>query len=199
MDYARLLPWLAWTLLTYACVDIAGKRNRSPFRPADAAAAASTEAAAGTDSKWTESAVQHYIDDLVYQGIKAPQVLMVLDPNGVMCWEDVGIDEFTNATLLPWLHSQHDALTLSNYDPSGKTLQASSSLLCKGTLHVRAQLMQPVWTAFFAAGQSSAAAVLSNSNDSDTALALGKRPIADAPPLAVWKCSCHICLLVLPQ
>ncbi|KAA6426725.1 MAG: hypothetical protein FRX49_03835 [Trebouxia sp. A1-2] len=129
MDYARLLPWLAWTLLTYTCADIAGKRNRNPFKPADAAAAASTEAAAGTDLEWTEPAVQHYIDDLVYQGTKAPQVLMVLDPNGVMCWEDVGIDDFSNATLLPWLHSQHDALTLSNYDRSGKLLQASSRVL----------------------------------------------------------------------
>lgn len=137
MDYARLLPWLAWTLLTYTCFDIAGKRNRSPFRPADAAA--STEAAAGTHSEWTEPAVQHYIDDLVYQGSKAPQVLMVLDPNGVICWENVDIDDFTNATLLPWLHSQHDALTLSNHDRSGTILQVSSRLLCTGTLHVCAQ------------------------------------------------------------
>ena len=138
MDYARLLPWLAWTLLTYTCVDIAGKRSRSPFRPADAA---STEAAAETNSEWIEPAVQDYIDDLVYQGTKAPQVLMVLDPNGVICWENVDIDDFTNATLLPWLHSQHDALTLSNHDRSGRTLQVSSRLLCMGTLHVCAQVM----------------------------------------------------------
>ena len=164
MDYARLLPWLAWTLLTYTCVDIAGKRSRSPFRPADAAI---TEAAAGTASEWIEPAVQEYIDDLVYQGTKAPQVLMVLDPNGVICWENVDIDDFTNATLLPWLHSQHDALTLSNHDRSGRPLQVSSRLLCMGTLHVCAQVMILVGTTFSAAGQSSAAAaVLSNSNDS---------------------------------
>ena len=191
MDYARLLPWLAWTLLTYTCVDIAGKRSRSPFRPADAAI---TEAAAGTASEWIEPAVQEYIDDLVYQGTKAPQVLMVLDPNGVICWENVEIDDFTNATLLPWLHSQHDALSLSNQDRSGRTLQVRSRLLYMGTLHVCAQFMLPVGITISAAGQSSAAAaVLSNSNDScvkDAALVLGQ--LQDAPSLAVWKCSCHI-------
>ncbi len=189
MDYARLLPWLAWTLLTYTCVDIAGKRNRSPFRPADAAAAARPRQLQEPIRNG-----QHYIDDLVYQGTKTPQVLMVVDPNGVICWENVEIDDFTNATLLPWLHSQHDALTLSNQDRSGRTLQVRSRLLYMGTLHVCAQVMLPVGITISAAGQSSAAAaVLSNSNDScvkDAALVLGQ--LQDAPSLAVWKCSCHI-------
>lgn len=42
----------------------------------------------------------------------SPTVLLVLDPNGILCWENVAINEFTNSTLLPWLHKQRDALTL---------------------------------------------------------------------------------------
>jgi hypothetical protein len=36
----------------------------------------------------------------------SPQVLLVLDPNGLHCWEDVHIDSFINETLLSWLHDQ---------------------------------------------------------------------------------------------
>ena len=52
-----------------------------------------------------------------------PQVLLVLDPNGLHCWEDVTIDDFTNKTLLAWLHNQTDAMTVGSVSGSGLPLQ----------------------------------------------------------------------------
>ena len=46
-----------------------------------------------------------------------PDVLLVLDPNGVLCWEDILIDSFTNNTLLLWLRQQEDPLI--SEQPSG--------------------------------------------------------------------------------
>ena len=53
-----------------------------------------------------------------------PTMLLVLDPNGILCWENVAINAFTNATLLPWLHEQRDALTLGA-DRQGIHIEAS--------------------------------------------------------------------------
>ena len=53
-----------------------------------------------------------------------PTVLLVLDPNGILCWENVAINAFTNATFLPWLHGRRDALTLGA-DRQGIHIQAS--------------------------------------------------------------------------
>lgn len=62
-------------------------------------------------------------------------VLLVLDPNGMHCWEDVDIDHFTNRTLLTWLHRQVDALTVGEYLGSFLPLQVCllgcSSTVCK--------------------------------------------------------------------
>ena len=52
-----------------------------------------------------------------------------MDPNGMLCWEDVAIDTFTNNTLLRWLHKQSDALTA--VDSPG----TSPSLKVHGRLH----------------------------------------------------------------
>ena len=56
---------------------------------------------------------------------EGPDVLLVLDPNGVICWEDVQLDAFTNATLLHWLHQQHDVLTMSDRDRTGAPVQVT--------------------------------------------------------------------------
>ena len=56
------------------------------------------------------------------------KVLLVLDPNGLLCWENVAINTFTNATLLPWLHDQRDALTLGN-DRKGLYVQVSTQFM----------------------------------------------------------------------
>ena len=122
MDSARLLPWLAWTLLAYACVEVATQQSRRSPRVATAAAAEDEQ-----PGPLAKSALRYdHVDDTIYQEAKGPQVLMVMDPNGVICWEDVAIDDFTNATLLHWLHNQHDALTMSTEDITGTILQASS-------------------------------------------------------------------------
>lgn len=59
-----------------------------------------------------------------------PNVLFVLDPNGSICWENVAIDAFTNATLLPWLHVQHDALTVAGtgFDSGATGLQVCTAI-----------------------------------------------------------------------
>lgn len=57
-----------------------------------------------------------------------PQVLLVLDPNGLHCWEDVHIDTFINETLLSWLHDQSDALTVGKLPGTALPLQVSGIL-----------------------------------------------------------------------
>lgn len=57
---------------------------------------------------------------------EGPDVLLVLDPNGALCWEEVELDAFTNATLLHWLYQQHDVLTTSDHDSIGEPVQVSS-------------------------------------------------------------------------
>jgi hypothetical protein len=59
----------------------------------------------------------------------SPQVLLVLDPNGLHCWEDVHIDSFTNETLLAWLHDQSDALTVGKLPGTALPLQVSGYLI----------------------------------------------------------------------
>ena len=56
---------------------------------------------------------------------ESPGVLLVLDPNGVICWEEVEMNAFTNATLLHWLYQQHDVLTMSDRDSTGETVQVT--------------------------------------------------------------------------
>ena len=56
---------------------------------------------------------------------EGPDVLLVLDPNGVICWEEVELDAFTNATLLRWLYQQHDVLTMSDRDRTGEPVQVT--------------------------------------------------------------------------
>ena len=60
----------------------------------------------------------------VHLELDSPEVLLVLDPNGVICWEEVDLDAFTNATLLHWLYQQNDVLTLSTRDSTGLPVQA---------------------------------------------------------------------------
>ena len=43
----------------------------------------------------------------------------------MLCWEDVQIDQFSNSTLLPWLHRQVDVLTLGELPGSHLPLQVS--------------------------------------------------------------------------
>lgn len=63
-----------------------------------------------------------------------PQVLLVLDPNGLHCWEDVTIDDFINKTLLAWLHKQTDAMTVGSVPGSGLPLQVCClTLVLDGT------------------------------------------------------------------
>ena len=59
----------------------------------------------------------------------SPQVLLVLDPNGLHCWEDVHIDSFSNETLLSWLHDQSDALTVGKLFGTALPLQVSAYLV----------------------------------------------------------------------
>ena len=59
----------------------------------------------------------------------SPQVLLVLDPNGLHCWEDVHIDIFINETLLSWLHNQSDALTVGKLPGTALPLQVSGYLV----------------------------------------------------------------------
>ena len=54
---------------------------------------------------------------------EGPDVLLVLDPNGSICWEEVELDSFTNATVLHWLYQQHDVLTMSDSDSRGEYVQ----------------------------------------------------------------------------
>lgn len=114
MDYARLLPWLVWTLLTYACVGVAAERSRRAPTPAD------SEHSAVSHPK---SGVQFDVDSLVYQEARGPDVVLVMDPNGVICWENIEVDELTNATLVDWLYHQHDFFTITSHDKTGTPLQ----------------------------------------------------------------------------
>lgn len=50
-------------------------------------------------------------------------VLLVLDPNGMHCWEDVDIDSITNTTLLAFVHGLGDALTVGEVPGSLLPLQ----------------------------------------------------------------------------
>lgn len=52
-------------------------------------------------------------------------ILFVLDPNCPLCFEDVGIDEYTNITLLPWIRGLKDALTATSDNPDGHDLKVS--------------------------------------------------------------------------
>ena len=59
----------------------------------------------------------------VWEQDNAKDVLLVLDPNGVHCWEDVEIDGVTNSTLLPFIHTLGDALTVGELPGSLLPLQ----------------------------------------------------------------------------
>ena len=41
----------------------------------------------------------------------------------MLCWEDVQVDNFTNSTLLHWLHKQVDVLTLGELPGTHLPLQ----------------------------------------------------------------------------
>lgn len=56
----------------------------------------------------------------VFDNIK---ILFVLDPNCPLCFEDVGIDDYTNHTLLPWVRGLKDALTFTVENPEGLDLE----------------------------------------------------------------------------
>ena len=65
----------------------------------------------------------------VWEHDNSKDVLLVLDPNGLHCWEDVSIDNFTNSTLLTFLHTLDDALTVGR--SSGSPLPMRVSLLAE--------------------------------------------------------------------
>jgi hypothetical protein len=56
-------------------------------------------------------------------------VLFVLDPNCPLCFEEVGIDEYTNQTLLPWIRGLKDALTATADNPEGLDLEVIAELV----------------------------------------------------------------------
>lgn len=66
-----------------------------------------------------DAAVQPFLHE-VFDNIK---VLFVLDPNCPLCFEDVGIDDYTNQTLLPWIRELKDALTFTVGNPEGLDLE----------------------------------------------------------------------------
>ena len=117
------LPWLASTLLL--CV---GRRA--------ACDDSSTSHALNDHEAWQRPAA-----DLVSTKVlDSPEVVLVLDPNGIVCWEEVDLDALTNATLLHWLYQQHDVLTMSTHDSTGIPIEArlasSSSTFCSVGLMV---------------------------------------------------------------
>ena len=123
MQTPCLLPWLATGLMLYACLGVTQAYH--PASPTETALPSSLTEDTGRDSPGHLS--NQFADEMFIED-DGPEVMMVLDPNGVICWEEVDIDGFTNATLLQWLHQQHDALTKSDQDSVGEPLQASASI-----------------------------------------------------------------------
>ena len=68
-------------------------------------------------------------------------MLLVFDPNGMLCWEDVDIDGYGNTTLLPWLHRQTDALTTGQLHGTQLPLQ-----VCLPEQLCQKQKLMPVYT-----------------------------------------------------
>lgn len=117
MQSPRLLPWLTSWLVLGACSGVT--QAHQPDSPSKAASSLTENARSDSPGHLSN---QFADNDDMYNG---PEILMVLDPNGIICWEEVDIDSFTNATLLQWLHRQQDALTMSDHDSIGEPLQAS--------------------------------------------------------------------------
>jgi hypothetical protein len=59
------------------------------------------------------------------KNIENLSVLYVLDPISSYCFEEVGIDPYTNQTLIPWVMGLKDALTSTNSNPDGEELMVS--------------------------------------------------------------------------
>jgi hypothetical protein len=55
--------------------------------------------------------------------------LFVMDPNCELCYEEVGVDGFTNETLLHWVYRLTDALTATPTNPEGQPLQVRSFII----------------------------------------------------------------------
>ncbi|DBA85767.1 TPA: hypothetical protein ACH3X1_005325 [Trebouxia sp. C0004] len=75
----------------------------------------------------------------------SPKVLLVLDPNGLHCWEDVHIDSFVNETLLAWLHDQSDALTVGKLPGTSLPLQLPIGLQGPRTAQTFAEMVEQAW------------------------------------------------------
>lgn len=110
------LPWLASTLLVYVCCR-AACHDGSISHALNASIRACQRPAA--------PAADDIVSTKVNLKLDSPEVLLVLDPNGIICWEKVELDTFTNATLLHWLYQQNDLLTTSARDSTGTPIQAS--------------------------------------------------------------------------
>lgn len=52
-------------------------------------------------------------------------VLLVLDPNWQLCFEEVDVDDFAKGGLLPWVAGLRDALTIHPAKPEGDFLKVS--------------------------------------------------------------------------
>lgn len=112
MKYPSLL-WLGSTLLLCACFGMTCDNS-------------STRHAGNSPTESLQSPVPNVLpEQAINLELDGPEVLLVLDPNGVICWEKVDLDAFTNATLLHWLYRQHDVLTTSDSDTTGEPVQAS--------------------------------------------------------------------------
>jgi hypothetical protein len=59
------------------------------------------------------------------QNITEVSVLYVMDPNSRDCFEEVGIDPYTNQTLLSWVMGLMDALTATESHPEEEKLMVS--------------------------------------------------------------------------
>jgi hypothetical protein len=52
-------------------------------------------------------------------------ILYVVDPISSYCFEEVGIDPYTNQTLISWVTGLKDALTSTSSNPNGEDLMVS--------------------------------------------------------------------------
>lgn len=113
MQYPSV-PWLADTLLLYA------------FCSAACGVCAGLTSTTMNTSRGCQEPAAAVVSTEVKLKLDGPDVLLVLDPNGSICWEEVDLDTFTNATLLHWLYQQNDVLTMSTRDSTGRPVKASS-------------------------------------------------------------------------
>jgi hypothetical protein len=51
------------------------------------------------------------------------EVLYVMDPNSHICFEEVYVDDFVTANLLPWVRNLKDELTRTPDNPDGEDLK----------------------------------------------------------------------------